>query len=81
MPPFPFGTDFDAVEQRLVPALQVLKQASEGEPLRLLPLLFHGLVAKADVAALTRLALDQPKNFKDRLYGILVSGALRRTRS
>jgi hypothetical protein len=43
--------------------------------------LLHGLVGKGDVAALTRLALDQPKNFTDRLYSILVSGALRRTGS
>ena len=81
LPPFPFGTDFDIVEQRLVPALQALKDAAEGQPLRLLALLLGGLVGKGDTAALARLALDQPKNFADRLYGILVSGALRRTRS
>jgi acyl-CoA hydrolase len=81
LPPFPFGSDFDAVEQRLVPALQTLKDASAGEPLRLLALLFGGLMGKtesdSDRAALARLALDRPKNFSDRLYATLVRGALR----
>jgi acyl-CoA hydrolase len=82
LPPFPFGSDFDAIEQRLVPALQALKDASAGEPLRLLALLFGGLMGKtesdSDRAALARLALDQPKSFSDRLYATLVRGALRR---
>jgi acyl-CoA hydrolase len=83
LPRFPFGTDFDAVEQRLVSALQSLKDASAGQPLRLLGILFGGLMGKAesdaDRAALARLALDQPKNFSDRLYAVLVRGALRQT--
>jgi len=82
LPPFPFGSDFDAVEQRLIPALQVLKDAWSGEPLRLLALLFGGLLGKTesdtDRATLARLALDRPKNFSDRLYATLVRGALRR---
>jgi hypothetical protein len=87
LPPFPFGTDFDATEQRLVSALQSLKDASAGEPLRLLAMLFGGLLgrtesdsdrAASDRAALARLALDRPKNFSDRLYATLVRGALRR---
>jgi hypothetical protein len=85
LPSFPFGSDFDAVEQRLIPALQILQDASAGEPLRLLALLFAGLMAKAesapDRAALARLALDQPKNFSDRLYAVLVRAALRRVKS
>jgi len=85
LPPFPFGTDFDAVEQRLVTALQNLKDASAGQPLRLLAFLFGGLMGKAESdsnrAALARLALDQPKNFSDRLYAVLVRGALRQSSS
>jgi acyl-CoA hydrolase len=81
LPSFPFGSDFDAVEQRLVTALQSLKDASAGEPLRLLAFLFGGLMGKttseSDHAALARIALDQPKNFSDRLYATLVRGALR----
>jgi hypothetical protein len=83
LPPFPFGSDFDAVEQRLIPALQSLKDASTGAPARLLALLFGGLVARAisdsDRAALARLSLDEPKNFSDRLYATLLRGALRST--
>jgi acyl-CoA hydrolase len=85
LPPFPFGSDFDAIEQRLVTALQSLKDASAGEPLRLLAFLFGGLMGKgesdSDRAALARVALDQPKNFSDRLYATLVRGALRRVSS
>jgi acyl-CoA hydrolase len=82
LPAFPFGTDFDAVEQRLVSALQSLQDASAGEPLRLLAFLLGGLLGRtesdSDRAALARLALDRPKNFSDRLYAVLVRGALRR---
>jgi acyl-CoA hydrolase len=85
LPPFPFGSDFDTVEQRLITALQSLKDASAGEPLRLFTFLFGGLMGKAesdsDRAALARIALDQPKNFSDRLYATLVRGALRRVAS
>jgi acyl-CoA hydrolase len=81
LPPFPFGSDFDAVEQRLVFALQNLEDASAGKPLRLLAFLFGGLMGKttseSDHAALARIALDEPKNFTDRLYATLVRGALR----
>jgi hypothetical protein len=84
LPLFPLGTDFDAVEQRLAPALQDLKDASSGAPLQLLGILSSGLFAGApsdsERAALARLALDQPKNFSDRLYAVLVRGALRRAK-
>src|SRR6202042_1306576 len=42
LPPFPFGTDFTAIEQRLMPALQILKSAS---PMQLAALLMRGLSA------------------------------------
>ena len=41
--PFPFGTDFTEVEQRLLPALQTLKAASSS-PLRLAQLAARGLL-------------------------------------
>jgi acyl-CoA hydrolase len=81
LPPFPFGSDFDPVEQRLIPALQSLKDASSGAPTRLLMFLLGGLTgaeSDSDRAALARLSLDQPKNFSDRLYATLLRGALRR---
>src|SRR6202035_5895572 len=58
LPLFPFGTDFTAIEQRLIPALQVLKTAS---PLQLAVLLTRGLGARAeDVDCLDRLGLAHP---------------------
>lgn len=80
LPAFPFGTDFDQTEQRLVPALQKLKDASSGSPLELLPLLWNGESAglsNSDSEALKRMSLDEPKTFADRLYARLLKGALR----
>ena len=74
LPLFPFGTDFTDVEQRLIPALTVLKSAS---PLQLARLLISGLSAKADAACLERLGLAKPASLKERFYAALVSGALK----
>lgn len=83
LPAFPFGSDFNDVEQRLIPALQVLKQAS-ANPFDLIALAWEGIRAgkpDADAAAgLARMQLDQPKSFSDRLYRALVSAALARSR-
>ncbi len=75
LPMFPFGTDFTAIEQRLIPALEVLKDTS---PLRLAGLLMSGLSSRAeDLPCLDRLGLAKPKGVKDWLYAALVRGALR----
>src|SRR5580698_9491135 len=76
LPVFPFGTDFTEVEQRLTPALQVLKAAS---PMQLARLLLSGFSAPADPASLDRLGLAKPASLKDRLYAALVKGALAST--
>ena len=76
LPVFPFGTDFTEVEQRLIPALQVLKSAS---PMQLARLLMSGFSAPADTASLDRLGLAKPKSLKDRFYAALVKGALAST--
>jgi hypothetical protein len=74
LPLFPFGTDFTAVEQRLIPALQVLESAS---PVNLAGLFFDGLSPRAEhKECLERLGLAYPKTMKDRLYAALVGGAL-----
>lgn len=82
LPSFPFGTDFTDVEQRLIPALQLMKEAST-EPWNLIGLAWQGLFADktgADVeACLSRLALDKPQILSDRLYQALVAAALART--
>jgi acyl-CoA hydrolase len=77
LPLFPFGTDFTEVEQRLIPALEKLKSAS---PSALAGLFLHGLGAHAqkDEDCLDRLGLAHPKTLSDRLYAVLVRGALQR---
>jgi len=78
LPPFPFGTDFTETEQRLIPALEVLKGAS---PVALAALAAKGLFASgSDLATLARMGLDAPKTLADRVYRILLRAALERTR-
>jgi hypothetical protein len=82
LPSFPFGTDFTEVEQRLIPALQLLQDAQRS-PLRLPGLLWEGLTrtpAPADYDCLARLGLDRPATFSERAYRALVSAALARSR-
>jgi hypothetical protein len=78
LPTFPFGSDFTEVEQRLIPALQILQEA-QAAPLRLAALLWKGLTRTPDAAeaeCLARLGLDRPKTFEERMYCALVSAAL-----
>jgi acyl-CoA hydrolase len=78
LPPFPFGSDFTDVEQRLIPALEILQDAQR-TPLRLAGLLWRGLTRTpdaADQACLARLGLDRPATFSERGYRALVSAAL-----
>jgi acyl-CoA hydrolase len=75
LPRFPFGTDFTAVEQRLIPALQVLKIASLPQ---LVTLAMRGLGVRPECDdCLDRLGLAKPKSVKERLYAALVRGALK----
>ena len=77
LPTFPFGTDFTAIEQRLIPALQVLKSAS---PAQLAALLMRELGARADYAdCLDRLGLARPNSMTQWFYAALVRGALQAT--
>ncbi|HTQ14078.1 MAG TPA: acetyl-CoA hydrolase/transferase C-terminal domain-containing protein [Rhizomicrobium sp.] len=78
LPPFPFGTDFTQTEQRLIPALELLKD-SAASPLGLAGLLIGGIGAPHDAAALERMGLNAPGNFADRVYSLVLSAALRRT--
>jgi len=74
LPAFPFGTDFTAAEQRLIPALQRLQAAS---PMQLAALALRGLGSRGDVTdCLDRLGLARPKSVTDWLYAALVRGAL-----
>ena len=81
LPSFPFGSDFTEVEQRLIPALEVLSEASKS-PRSLAALAWQGITRPdaANTAPLARLGLDKPNTFSDRFYRALVSAALSRTR-
>jgi Acetyl-CoA hydrolase/transferase C-terminal domain len=82
LPSFPFGTDFTGVEQRLIPALQLLQDAQRS-PQRLPGLLWQGLTRIPDAAdreCLARLGLDRPTTWSERAYRALVSAALVKTR-
>src|SRR5262249_31720774 len=77
MPLFPFGTDFDETEQRLIPALQRLQAASASlVSLVALAFLGKGEASSDEKACLARLGLDRG-GFKNDLYGYLLRGALR----
>jgi Acetyl-CoA hydrolase/transferase C-terminal domain len=83
LPSFPFGTDFTEIEQRLIPALQLLREAQRA-PLRLPGLLWQGITQPPDAAGLeclARLGLDRPKTFAERAYRALVNAALARSRT
>jgi hypothetical protein len=78
LPSFPFGSDFTDVEQRLIPALEILQDAQR-TPLRLAGLLWRGVRRTpdaADLACLARLGLDRPATWPERLYRALVTAAL-----
>ena len=82
LPSFPFGSDFTDVEQRLIPALQVL-QAVQRTPLQLPGMLWQGIWRKpeaADEECLARLGLDRPASLQERAYRALVSAALARSK-
>jgi hypothetical protein len=78
LPSFPFGSDFTEIEQRLIPALQILQEAQHA-PLRLAQLLWRGMthpLGAADQECLARLGLDKPTTFAERMYRALVNAAL-----
>jgi hypothetical protein len=81
LPSFPFGSDFTDVEQRLIPALEILQDAS-AKPLRLLGLALEGAGnGRADDDCLARMGLDRPAGLQQRLYQRLLKAALARSRS
>jgi len=83
LPLFPFGCDFNDVEQRLMPALQFLSAALVS-PQGLAAVLWQGFWRTpddADEACLARLGLDRPSTITERVYRALVSGALARSKT
>jgi hypothetical protein len=74
LPPFPFGTDFTDVEQRLLPALAKLKAAST---VQLATLILQGLRPHhVDNDCLARMGLERPSTVTEWVYAALLRGAL-----
>ncbi|WP_184719823.1 acetyl-CoA hydrolase/transferase C-terminal domain-containing protein [Caulobacter sp.] len=75
-PLLPFGSDFDSLEESLLPALGRLK-AAQAEPRALAGLVFKGMGQRSGhETALARLGLNKPKSLRDRLTALAVRGAL-----
>jgi acyl-CoA hydrolase len=81
LPQFPLGTDFDADEQRLVPALRWLKESASHWRGRVAIAagLAGALAAPRDGLALARMGLDAPRSLRERLLRRMVVLSLQRT--
>jgi acyl-CoA hydrolase len=80
-PPFPFGSDFTEIEQRLLPALEWLKASSanwKGRWSLLKALLRPGEPDAGEPAALERMGLVDARSLSDRLQRRLLQTAWRR---
>jgi len=77
---FPFGSDFDADELKILPALKRLKAATatRGGRLRaVLGALAGGAPDPAHAPLLARLGLASPRSLQEKIEARLVSQALR----
>lgn len=77
--PFPFGTDFTPIEQRLMPALLHLASST---PIKLAGLLLRGLAShgssKDTRDCIERMGLARPKGLVESIYAALLRGSLNR---
>jgi acyl-CoA hydrolase len=80
LPEYPLGSDFTAVEQRLVRALGWLKDAAARGRLGLIAAALRDRAGLADREALARMDLAAPRGWRDRLAARLLGHALQRTR-
>jgi hypothetical protein len=82
LPLFPLGTDFDALEQRIIPALAWLKGNSAGwrARARLLREAMSSAPAAGDAALYERLGLASPRDLRERVLKRMVAAGLARTR-
>lgn len=82
LPDFPFGTDFDATERQLLPALDLLS-STQGNRLGMARLLLAGLGGSGqrdEEALMHRMGFDAPTGLSERLEATALRGALRRSR-
>ncbi len=79
--PFPFGSDFSATEERLIPALELLRAAP---PVRLAGLLARGFFSSAPAKdvhdCLARMGLAHPSGVLERIEAALLHAALESSR-
>ncbi len=77
LPPFPFGSDFTASEERLIPALKLLRAAP---PLRLAQLLASGFLSSAPSRevreCLARMGFAHPSGLLEHVEAALLHAAL-----
>lgn len=81
LPTFPLGTDFTPVEQRLLPALDHLREIA-GARWQMAALAWRGLFAKPNAgqaARLKRMDLDKPSSMKERALRAVLLGAMKAT--
>lgn len=74
MPDLPFGEDYTLAEQRLMPALDLLRSASK---MKIAAILFEGIWRKSSPAvreALERLGLQAPQTLRELVMAALVKG-------
>ncbi|MCP5243119.1 MAG: acetyl-CoA hydrolase [Burkholderiales bacterium] len=83
LPVFPFGTDFTETEQRLLPAMALLKQKSHSKR-ALFHLFINGLIpvdlTAAETACLARMQLNKPASLKEYGYQKILTAALLKSR-
>ncbi len=82
LPVFPFGSDFNDVEQRLLPALDWLKSCTghwRGTWRLLRAAIRPGDAVEGEGEALARMGLDAPTSLSERVQQRLLQTALRRT--
>lgn len=76
---FPFGSDFDSIEQRLLPALRRLQMLQTSKPKLaafLLGSMVSGRIAAVAPALMQRMGLDRPHGLRERLWRRLLARAL-----
>lgn len=81
LPTFPFGSDFDEVEQQLLPALEWLKASSQywrGRWQVLRAVVRPGRIIAGEREALQRMGVAAPTLLRDRVQRRLLQAALRR---
>ena len=78
LPNYPFGTDFDTLEQRIIPILEKLNQASQSKLaiFRLVVKGFKADITESDKEVVKRLGLDSPSSASEKIIRLALLGLL-----